>query len=105
MNIFLFLLLFAIAAVATLFVIVAGTSGHVGSITIDAKTGMVISAFAVILWGFLAISAFEITVYSGGQEMTASYPGVAWLAVAAGAVALFVTYQATVQLIEDTGGI
>lgn len=100
-----YLLLFAIAAVLTLFVIVAGTEGHVGGIRVDARTAIVLAGFAAVLWGYLAINSFEITVYSGGSEFVKSYEGLAFLAVAGGGVSFYVLFQAAVHEINATGGI
>lgn len=101
----LYLLLFAIAAILTLFVIVAGTQGHVGGLRVDTRTAVVLSGFAFILWGYIAVSSFELTVHSGGSEFTQSYPGVAFLAAAGGAVSIYCLFQATVHEIDTSGGI
>lgn len=105
MMVALYLLLFAIATGATLFVIIAGTAGRVGSVGVEARTAIVISGFAAVLWGYLAVKSFEITKYSGGSEFTVSYPGLAWLAVAGGAVAFYVLFQSTVYEVQETGGL
>lgn len=101
----LFLVLIVIGAVGTALVIAAGTKGSLGGIRVDRRTGIVVSAFVFVLWGLVAVSAFEITVYSGGTAATVSYPEVAWLAAVGAAAALFVMFQAAIEEIRATGGI
>ncbi len=101
----LYLVLVVIGAIGTALVIAAGTQGNLGGMRVDRRTGIVVSAFVFVLWGLIAISSFEIVVYSGGTSSTVSYPQVAWLAAVGGAVSLFSMVQATIEEIKATGGI
>ncbi|WP_435551957.1 hypothetical protein [Natrinema sp. CGMCC1.2065] len=101
----LYLVLLVIGAVGTALVIAAGTKGTIGGIRVDRRTGIVISAFIFVLWGLVAVSSFEIVVYSGGTSETVSYPQVAWVAVVGGATALLSMFQAAIEEIQETGGI
>ena len=100
-----YIVLLIIGAIGTAFVIAAGTRGNLGGITVDRRTGIVVSAFVFVLWGLVAISSFEIVVYSGGTSSTVSYPEVAWLAVVGASVSLFSLFQATIEEVRATGGI
>ena len=101
----LYLLLVAIAVIMTGLVIVVGTTGHIGGVSVDNRTGIVISIATLGLCGLIAISSFDITVYSGGTESSESYPAMAWVAVAMGAVAALSMWKASIEEIRETGGI
>ena len=105
MTIEMFLLLIALASIATFLVILSGTSGTIAGLTVDRRLGIVVSGVALMLWGLVAINSFEITVFSGGEEFTRSYEQMAWVATAGGAIAIYSLFQATIQEIRDTGGI
>lgn len=101
----LYLVLIVIGAIGTALVIAAGTKGNLGGIRIDRRTGIVVSAIVFVLWGLVAVSSFEIVVFSGGTSETVSYPEVAWLAVVGAAASLFSLFQAAIEEIRATGGV
>lgn len=100
-----YVLLLTVAVLGTAIVIMWGARGDVGGVSADTRTGIVASAALLIIWGLLAVNAFEITSVSGGQEITHSYPQLAWVALAGGAIALYSLLQATIEEINETGGI
>lgn len=101
----LYLLLIVIATLGTAVVIVSGTEGAIGPVTVDRRTGMVISALVFALWGVVGLSSFEVIVYSGGQQSTESFDPIAFLAAIGAAAALYSMFQASVKEIQSTGGI
>jgi len=105
MSIQLFLLLFAIASIATIFVIALGARGRAFGVGVNRRMGIVISAIVLGLWGVVAINSFEVVHYSGGEEFTTEYTEVAFLAVLGGAIALVSMFQAALEEINETGGI
>lgn len=102
-SIYVVLLLTAI--VGTAFVIRVGAEGDVGGVELSMRTGIVASAAVLVLWGLVAINSFEIVTYSNGTEFANSYPQLAWIAVAGGAIALYSMLQATLEEIQETGGL
>lgn len=105
MNLLIYVALLLTAVGGTGILIYAGARGSVGGVAVSATVGLVMSAGIMILWGFLAVSALNITVVSGGQEFDRSYESLAWLAVAGGAVAAASLFQSAVEAIRETGGI
>jgi len=100
-----YVLLLTVAVLGTAIVITWGARGEVGGVTADTRTGIIASGALLVIWGLLAINAFEITTVSGGEEIVHSYPQLAWVAVAGGAIALYSLLQATIEEINATGGI
>ena len=86
-------------------VLKVGATGSVGGMQVSTRMGVVISAAAFLLWGLLAIESFEVVVASAGEQYTYSYPQLAWLAAAGAGIALISLFQASVQEIDNTGGI
>jgi len=105
MIIEIFQILLVTAIIGTALVIFAGVRGTVGGVTIGARAGLVMATACLMLWGIIAINAFEITVISNGETLTHSYPQVAWIAVAGGAVSLITMLQAALEEINATGGL
>jgi hypothetical protein len=105
MNITIYTLLLATAVVGTGLLIYAGARGRVGDVTVGATVGLVLSAAMLILWGWLAVSALDLTLVSNGTTITRSYESLAWLAVGGGAVAAASLFQSAVEAIRETGGI
>jgi hypothetical protein len=105
MNLTLYTLLFLTAIVGTAILTYAGASGSVGSVRVPARAGIIIAAAMVVVWGLVGINAYEITIFSGDQVHTESYPQLGWVAIAGGAVAMFHLVQASIEEIEQTGGI
>lgn len=100
-----YLVLLLTAIVATAFTVYVGTSGGVGSVTMGARMGVVISAITILLWGMVAINSFEIVHTSGGSTFTESYESVAWIAAGGGLLGVISLFQAAVAEIKATGGI
>ncbi len=105
MIIEIFQILLVTAILGTALVLFAGVKGRVGGVTIGSRAGLVMAMACLMLWGLIAVNAFEITVISNGETMTHSYPQVAWIAVAGGAVSLITMLQAAIEEINATGGI
>lgn len=105
MTLLLYLLLIVIGVAGLAVTIAAGTKGAIGSISVDRRTGIVISGMTFVLWGLIAISSFEITVYSGGVTATESFPEIAWLAVVGASAALYSLFQASIEEVRATGGL
>ncbi len=105
MIIEIFQILLVTAILGTALVLFAGVKGRVGGVTIGSRAGLVMGMACLMLWGLIAINAFEITVISNGETLTRSYPQVAWIAVAGGAVSLITMLQAAIEEINATGGL
>jgi len=105
MIIEIYTILFATAIIATASTVYAGVRGGIGGVDMSARAGMVFSAACLALWALLGINAFEITVHSGGEAFTQSYPQLAWVAVAGVAIALLSLLQASIQEFNQTGGL
>ena len=105
MTLELFLLLLLLAAAGTVLVIVVGSQGRIGNIRVDRRTGIVVSAAVLVLWGLVALNSFEVTIHSGGETTVEEYEQIAWLAVAGAGIALYSLFQATLLEIRETGGI
>ena len=105
MIIEIFQILLVTAILGTALVLFAGVKGRFGGVTIGSRAGLVMGMACMMLWGLIAINAFEITVISNGETMTHSYPQVAWIAVAGGGVSLITMLQAAIEEINATGGI
>lgn len=101
----LFLTLFVVALAWTVGVAYVAVRGSVAGGEITTRTGIVLSALGVILWGLVAMFAFSVVSYSGGQEFTHEIPELAFVAVIGGGIMLLSLLQATVQSINETGGI
>lgn len=105
MNLLIYVALLLVAVVGTGILIYAGARGSVGGVAVSATVGLVMSAGIMVLWGFLAVSALNITTTSGGTTFTREYESLAWLAVAGGAVAAASLFQSATEAIRETGGI
>jgi hypothetical protein len=105
MMIQIFQILLVVAFATTAVLIYLGVTGGVGGVQVGAKLGIVLSAAAFVLWGLIAINAFEITATSGGQQFTRSYPSLAWVATAGALIAIYSLFQASIEEIKNTGGI
>jgi len=105
MSITLLVVLIALASVATLMVLALGTRGALVGMAIDRRGGIVLSAVVFALWSVIAVSATEVTHYSGGETITASYPSVAWLAALGAVIGLISLFKAAIEEINATGGI
>lgn len=105
MTIELYVLLVVLAAIATFFVLLSGTQGNIGGVSIGRRLGIVLSGLVLVLWGVIAINSFEVVVHSGGQEFEREIVEMAWIAVAGGAIATYSMFQATIEEIRATGGI
>lgn len=105
MNLTLYAILFVTAILGTAALTYAGAAGQVGSVRVTPRVGVVIAAAMVVIWGLLGLNAYEITVFSGDQVHTVSYPQLGWLAIAGGVVATVHMVQAAIKEIEATGGL
>ena len=90
MTIEVFVLLLALAVGGTLTAIASGAGVALPS----SRAGLVVSAATAVTWGVLVVSAGEITHYSGGSEITHSYPSVQYLALAGLVLAVLGTLRA-----------
>jgi hypothetical protein len=100
-----FRLLLIAAMLTTIVTVAAGVMGSVAGVEITPRVGLIASSFCFVLWGLVAINAFEVSVFSGGQEFVREYRSVAYLAVGGASVALFSLIQATLAEIQETGGL
>lgn len=98
-------ILLVTAILGTAITLIAGVKGGVRGVEIGPRMGIVASTAVFILWGLVAINSFNVTVFSGGSEFTRSYASVAWVAVAGAGVSLISMLQATLEEINNSGGI
>lgn len=105
MIIEIFRILLVTAILGTAVTLIAGVKGGVRGVEIGPRMGLIASTAVFILWGLIAINSFEVTVFSGGQEFTKSYASVAWVAIAGAGISLVSMLQATLQEIDNSGGL
>lgn len=104
MIIEIFRILLISAMVTTLLTIAAGVVGSFAGIEVGPRAGLIASGFCFALWGLVVVNSFDVVVFSGGTEFSREYRSVAWLGVGGASVALFSMLQATLNEIQETGG-